>query len=59
MMTIVINKLRKQNMSNKGISKFSDYKNFFLNNEIKLKPQQRFKNEEHSIYILKKWIRLH
>ena len=41
-------------MSNKGISKFNDYKNFFLNNEIKLKPRQRFKNEEHSIYILKK-----
>ena len=54
MMTIVIKKLRKQNMSNKGISKFNDYKNVFLNNEIKLKPQQRFKNEEHSIYILKK-----
>ena len=37
-------------MSNKGISKFHDDKNFFLNNEIKLKSQQRFKNEEHNIH---------
>ena len=37
-------------MSNKGISKFHDYKNFFLNNEIKLKSQQRFKNEEYNIH---------
>ena len=30
--------------------KFNDYKDCFLNNEIILKPQQRFKSEKHNVY---------
>ena len=30
--------------------KFSNYKDCLLNNEIILKPQQRFKTEEHDVY---------
>ena len=30
--------------------KFNDYKNGFLNNEIILKSQQRFKDEAHNVY---------
>ena len=30
--------------------KFNDYKDCLLNNEIILKPQQRFKSESHNIY---------
>ena len=30
--------------------KFSDYKDCLLNNEIILKPQQRFKSEKHDVY---------
>ena len=30
--------------------KFNDYKDYFLNNEIILKSQQRFKSERHDVY---------
>ena len=30
--------------------KFNDYKDCFLNNEIILKLQQRFKSEAHNVY---------
>ena len=30
--------------------KLNDYKNFFLDNEIILKSQQRFKSEAHNVY---------
>ena len=30
--------------------KFNDYKDCFLNNEIILKSQQRFKSERHDVY---------
>ena len=30
--------------------KLNDYKNFFLDNEIILKLQQRFKSEAHNVY---------
>ena len=33
----------------KRILKFNDYKNCLLNNEIILKPQQRFKVEAHNV----------
>ena len=33
----------------KRILKFNDYKNCLLNNEIILKPQQRFKTEAHNV----------
>ena len=38
--------------------KFNDFKDCLLNNEIILKPKQRFKTKD-TIYILKKLIRLH
>ena len=35
----------------KRIVKFNDYyKNCLLNNEVTLKPQQRFKSEAHNVY---------
>ena len=34
----------------KKVLKFNDYKGFMLNNEIILKPQQRFKSEAHNMY---------
>ena len=34
----------------KRILKFNDYKNCFLNNEIILKSQERFKSEAHNLY---------
>ena len=34
----------------KRILKFNDYKDRLLNNEIILKPQQRFKSESHNAY---------
>ena len=30
--------------------KFNDYKYYLLNNEVILKPQQRFKSERHDVY---------
>ena len=45
-MAIVITKLNEQKKcSIKRITKFNDYKNCLLNNEIILKSQQRFKEE--------------
>ena len=35
---------------NKKILKFNDYKECLLNNEIILKPQERFKSEAHNVY---------
>ena len=32
------------------VPKFNDYKDCLLNNEIILKPQQRFKSERHDVY---------
>ena len=37
-------------MCNKKILKFNDYKECLLNNEIILKPQERFKSEAHNVY---------
>ena len=34
----------------KRILEFNDYKDYFLNNEIILKSQQRFKSEAHNVY---------
>ena len=34
----------------KRMIKFDDYKNCLLNDEIVLKPQQRFKSKEHDVY---------
>ena len=38
-------------MRNKKILKFNNYKDCFLNSEIILKSQKRFKSERHSVYI--------
>ena len=37
-------------MCNKKVLKFNDYKDCLLNNEIKLKSQQRLKSERHNVY---------
>ena len=51
MMPIVIKKAKGTNKCIiKKIIKVTDYKNCLLNNQIILKPQQRFKSEAHSIY---------
>ena len=51
MMPIVIKKAKGTNKCIiKKIIKVNDYKNCLLNNQIILKPQQRFKSETHSIY---------
>ena len=34
----------------KRILKLNDYKNCLLNNEVILKPKQRFKSETHNVY---------
>ena len=34
----------------KKLLKFNDYKNCFLNNEVILKAQKRFKSEAHNVY---------
>ena len=50
-MPIVIKKAKGTNKCIiKKIIKVNDYKNCLLNNQIILKPQQRFKSEAHSIY---------
>ena len=50
-MPIVIKKAKGTNKCIiKKIIKVNDYKNCLLNNQIILKPQQRFKSETHSIY---------
>ena len=40
-------KKRNKKCAIKRILKFNDYNNCILNNEIILKPQQRFKSEAH------------
>ena len=45
---------KKDKGTKKGVIKrrlkFNDYKNILLNNEIMLKPQQRFKSETHNVH---------
>ena len=38
---------------------FENHKDCLLNDKIILKPQQRFKSNNHNIYIQKKSIKLH
>ena len=41
---------RTKNCAIKKVFKFNDYKSCWLNNEIILKPQKRFKNEAHNVH---------
>ena len=49
-MILGIIKKQKEQMCNKKILKFNNYKDCLLNNEIILKSQQRFKSERRIVY---------
>ena len=49
MMVGVIKRLKEQRKLLLKKPKFNDYKDCLLNNEIILKPQQRFKSEAHNV----------
>ena len=50
---MIVKKIKRQKEQRSVIKrrlKFSDYKDCLLNNEIRLKSQQRFKSEKHDVY---------